>query len=186
MSVEDWDWAMRDDVIVNRSYLKKFGIIFAEVTILMQKQWPASAPQKLHKLSMREYLSEFSNTINMAHSSVAKQGTRGGEIFYVNGQLPRIDSTRRWHDRMQASSSRPERRTRVAWTWRHNWTTCMANLNRWDWTSTLDHAGTIAFIGQEKSRWSLWLQRLILLFGVEGGTRPTFNPMSLKCLANLC
>lgn len=29
---------MRDGVVMNRSYLKKFGITVAEVTIFMQKQ----------------------------------------------------------------------------------------------------------------------------------------------------
>jgi len=38
LTFEDWIWAMNDGVIVNRSYLKKFGITFAEVTIFMQKQ----------------------------------------------------------------------------------------------------------------------------------------------------
>ncbi len=35
---DDWIWAMDDEVIINRSYLKKFGITVAEVTIFMQKQ----------------------------------------------------------------------------------------------------------------------------------------------------
>ena len=35
---DDWIWAMNDDVIINRSYIKKFGITWAEVTIFMQKQ----------------------------------------------------------------------------------------------------------------------------------------------------
>lgn len=38
LKFDDWIWAMRDGVIVNRSYLKKFGITFAEITIFMQKQ----------------------------------------------------------------------------------------------------------------------------------------------------
>jgi hypothetical protein len=38
LAFEDWMWAMRDDVVMNRSYLKKFGITVAEVTIFMQKQ----------------------------------------------------------------------------------------------------------------------------------------------------
>lgn len=35
---DDWIWAMDDETIVNRSYIKKFGITFAEVTIFMRKQ----------------------------------------------------------------------------------------------------------------------------------------------------
>lgn len=35
---DDWIWAMNDGVIINRSYIKKFGITWAEVTIFMQKQ----------------------------------------------------------------------------------------------------------------------------------------------------
>ena len=35
---DDWLWAMDDNTVVNRSYIKKFGITFAEVTIFMQKQ----------------------------------------------------------------------------------------------------------------------------------------------------
>lgn len=35
---DDWLWAMDDNTAVNRSYIKKFGITFAEVTIFMQKQ----------------------------------------------------------------------------------------------------------------------------------------------------
>lgn len=38
LKFDDWIWAMNDGVIINRSYLKKFGITFAEVTIFMQKQ----------------------------------------------------------------------------------------------------------------------------------------------------
>jgi hypothetical protein len=38
LTFEDWIWAMNDGVVVNRSYLKKFGITFAEVTIFMQRQ----------------------------------------------------------------------------------------------------------------------------------------------------
>lgn len=38
LAFEDWMWAMRDGVVMNRSYLKKFGITVAEVTIFMQKQ----------------------------------------------------------------------------------------------------------------------------------------------------
>ena len=35
---EDWLWSMDDEVVFNRSYIKKFGIKVAEVTIFMQKQ----------------------------------------------------------------------------------------------------------------------------------------------------
>jgi hypothetical protein len=38
MRFDDWMWAMNDGVLMNRSYMKKFGITFAEVTIFMQKQ----------------------------------------------------------------------------------------------------------------------------------------------------
>lgn len=35
---EDWMWAFDETTLVNRSYIKKFGITFAEVTIFMQRQ----------------------------------------------------------------------------------------------------------------------------------------------------
>lgn len=35
---DDWMWAMNDGVLINRSYLKKFGITVSELTIFMQKQ----------------------------------------------------------------------------------------------------------------------------------------------------
>lgn len=35
---DDWFIAFDEDTIVNRSYIKKFGIVMAEVTIFMQKQ----------------------------------------------------------------------------------------------------------------------------------------------------
>ena len=35
---EDWIWALDQERIVNRSYIKKFGITFAEVTIFMERQ----------------------------------------------------------------------------------------------------------------------------------------------------
>lgn len=35
---DDWMWLMNDGVLINRSYLKKFGIRVAELTIFMQKQ----------------------------------------------------------------------------------------------------------------------------------------------------
>lgn len=37
---DDWMWAMNDGVLVNRSYLKKFGLTVSELTIFMQKQKP--------------------------------------------------------------------------------------------------------------------------------------------------
>jgi hypothetical protein len=38
VTFDDWIWAFDDKTIVNRSYIKKFGITMAEVTIFMQKQ----------------------------------------------------------------------------------------------------------------------------------------------------
>ncbi|MFN7611859.1 MAG: DUF3833 domain-containing protein [Alphaproteobacteria bacterium] len=35
---DDWMWLMNDGVLMNRSYMKKFGFTVAEVTIFMQKQ----------------------------------------------------------------------------------------------------------------------------------------------------
>lgn len=35
---DDWMFQMNDGVLINRSYLKKFGITMAELTIFMQKQ----------------------------------------------------------------------------------------------------------------------------------------------------
>ncbi len=35
---DDWMWRMNDGVLVNRSFIKKFGITVAELTIFMQKQ----------------------------------------------------------------------------------------------------------------------------------------------------
>lgn len=35
---DDWMWHMHDGVLINRSYLKKFGITVAELTIFMQKE----------------------------------------------------------------------------------------------------------------------------------------------------
>lgn len=35
---DDWMWQMNDGVVVNRSYMKKFGITVAELTIFIQKQ----------------------------------------------------------------------------------------------------------------------------------------------------
>ncbi len=38
VNFDDWFWAFDDDHMMNRSYIKKFGIVMAEVTIFMQKQ----------------------------------------------------------------------------------------------------------------------------------------------------
>lgn len=38
LKFDDWMWQMNDGVLVNRSYLKKFGITVAELTLFMQKQ----------------------------------------------------------------------------------------------------------------------------------------------------
>jgi len=35
---DDWMWLMHDGVLINRSYLKKFGFTVAELTLFMQKQ----------------------------------------------------------------------------------------------------------------------------------------------------
>ena len=35
---DDWFWAFDDSTMMNRSYIRKFGIVMAEVTIFMQKQ----------------------------------------------------------------------------------------------------------------------------------------------------
>ena len=35
---EDWMWLMNDGVLINRSYMKKFGVTVGEITIFMQKQ----------------------------------------------------------------------------------------------------------------------------------------------------
>ena len=38
LTFDDWMWVMNDGVLINRSYLKKFGITVSELTIFMQKQ----------------------------------------------------------------------------------------------------------------------------------------------------
>lgn len=38
VNFDDWFWAMDDNNMMNRSYIKKFGVVMAEVTIFMQKQ----------------------------------------------------------------------------------------------------------------------------------------------------
>ena len=35
---DDWMWVMNDGVLINRSYLKKFGFTVSELSIFMQKQ----------------------------------------------------------------------------------------------------------------------------------------------------
>ena len=40
LKFDDWMWQMNDGVVINRSYLKKFGITVAELSIFMQKQKP--------------------------------------------------------------------------------------------------------------------------------------------------
>lgn len=34
---DDWMWQLNDGVVINRSYLKKFGLTIAELTLFMQK-----------------------------------------------------------------------------------------------------------------------------------------------------
>ena len=38
LKFDDWMWQMNDGVLINRSYMKKFGITVAELTLFMQKQ----------------------------------------------------------------------------------------------------------------------------------------------------
>lgn len=38
VNFEDWMWQMRDGVVINRSYIRKFGVTVATVTIVMQKK----------------------------------------------------------------------------------------------------------------------------------------------------
>jgi hypothetical protein len=35
---DDWMWQMNDGIVINRSYIKKFGITVAELTLFMQKK----------------------------------------------------------------------------------------------------------------------------------------------------
>ena len=37
---DDWMWAMDENTLMNRSDIKKFGLVMAEVTIFMQKAPP--------------------------------------------------------------------------------------------------------------------------------------------------
>lgn len=38
LKFDDWMWQMNDGVLINRSYLKKFGFTVAELTLFMKKQ----------------------------------------------------------------------------------------------------------------------------------------------------
>jgi hypothetical protein len=38
LKLDDWMWQMNDGILINRSYLKKFGITVGELTLFMQKQ----------------------------------------------------------------------------------------------------------------------------------------------------
>ena len=38
ITFDDWMWLMNDSVLINRSYLKKWGFTVAELTLFMQKQ----------------------------------------------------------------------------------------------------------------------------------------------------
>jgi len=38
LDFNDWMWAMNDGVLMNRSYMKKFGFKVAEITIFMKKK----------------------------------------------------------------------------------------------------------------------------------------------------
>ncbi len=40
ITFDDWMFLMNDGVLINRSYLKKFGFTVAELTLFMQKQTP--------------------------------------------------------------------------------------------------------------------------------------------------
>ena len=38
LKFDDWMWALQDGAVLNRSYMKKFGIVVAELSIFLQKQ----------------------------------------------------------------------------------------------------------------------------------------------------
>lgn len=38
LTFDDWIWGMNDGVVINRSYLKKYGVTVAEITIFMKKK----------------------------------------------------------------------------------------------------------------------------------------------------
>lgn len=40
LTFDDWMWQLNDGILINRSYIKKFGITVAELTLVMQKQPP--------------------------------------------------------------------------------------------------------------------------------------------------
>jgi len=40
ITFDDWMFRMNDGIVINRSYLKKFGVTVAELTLFMQKQAP--------------------------------------------------------------------------------------------------------------------------------------------------
>jgi hypothetical protein len=40
VAFDDWMFQMNDGVVINRSYIKKFGLTVAELTLFMQKQKP--------------------------------------------------------------------------------------------------------------------------------------------------
>lgn len=40
VTFEDWLWAFDENRLINRSYIKKFGLVMAEVTIYMEKVTP--------------------------------------------------------------------------------------------------------------------------------------------------
>ncbi len=38
VAFDDWMWAFNENTLMNRSYIRKFGLVMAEVTIFMQRQ----------------------------------------------------------------------------------------------------------------------------------------------------
>ncbi len=38
VTLNDWFWQMDENSLINRSYIRKFGLTFAEITIFMQRQ----------------------------------------------------------------------------------------------------------------------------------------------------
>jgi len=42
--LDDWMWLIQDEILVNRSEIRKFGFRVAELTIFFQKLEPANAP----------------------------------------------------------------------------------------------------------------------------------------------
>ncbi len=38
VAFDDWMWAFNESALMNRSYIRKFGLVMAEVTIFMQRQ----------------------------------------------------------------------------------------------------------------------------------------------------